>query len=279
MTEEQSRSLDALAFEIFQDRKVEIAPASSSGFANEVYMVRENSGEQLVLKIYSQDEYAEAESIALNLPFSKKPLLVAAGTCSDNRRYSLQSFVVGVPFSSDKVGDCEISSLVDTLKELHAITLDAGSSLYDRLKVVMDVYDDSLAELGIDCIPLLDKLQHIETTVFSFTHGDFAPGHLLLTENGLFLIDFDEARFCDRLYDLASLYWSNIMHFANLSVIEDMATRLKIDLRNYPAMSLETTIVLFGVSFWRWRKLNLTDEHLVQEAAMAIRSCHSKLIR
>lgn len=278
MTEKLARLPASIAAEIFPHRKVDIAPVSSSGFANDVYLVRFNDAEQMVLKIYSENEYAEAERIALNLPFSKKPTLVSAGTCSSKLKYTLQSFVAGRPFPPDRIGEIEISSLVNTLRELHAVKSETGTTLYDRLKGVMDVCESSLLELNIDCIPLLDRLREIKTTVFSFTHGDFAPGHMLLTDAGLFLIDFDEARFCDRLYDLASLYWSNIAHFANLSVILNIAKRLDIDLESYPAKSLETAIVLFGLSFWRWRKLNLTDERLVQEAASAVRSCYAQLI-
>lgn len=136
------------------------------------------------------------------------PLVLPKKVAFFNKRVLLTSSIYGNSaqelFLHDNLSDREFRSICKALLELQAIPVD-----YDVAPKPKKLYDSRLNRLGAaedvkDWFrPLLEN-----TPELTYSHGDYHLGNILLTEQGIGVVDPGEFVVFDPRYDWAKLYHS-----------------------------------------------------------------------
>lgn len=183
---------------------------------NNVYIATKNKSKYIIKEFNIRDWFRENDIQNMNSEFNCfknlnwdiMPKLIDANI---KKRYLITKYI-----NSNEIKDSKqlIIKILKIFKD-YIINQDSSfiknrdykdylNSIYSRAK---ELDNDKIINYSLKMIKLFEKqkLKLIKTSN-KFSHGDFRKANLLMNNDKLFIIDFDQAREDNLLYDLASFY-------------------------------------------------------------------------
>lgn len=235
------------------------------GFANQVFKDEQNN---IILKIYSKNEYYVSELNAFSSGFQYMPKLLENGVIG-KKNYIVMTFIGG---SISEFTDIHCMALVETMVALHAHKNTKQSPSFEQKFHLLQEHGSIISDIfHIDIESLFSRLNSYvnKGSVFSLVHGDITLSNLRNVSEKIFLIDFDETSYFVPEFDIAKLYWSDIKLLQDINGIGKFIStynrfsKHKISIES----SMHDWVLFAGVDFWLWRYLNLQNQPaLIQEA-------------
>lgn len=244
-------------------------PLVGSGFANELY---EHTDEGLILKIYREKEYFDAEMTAFDSGFSRMPHRIGNGS------YREQNYIL-----MTKIGDTVTSftsthagELVETLAKLHTIRRAESVTPEDFLgKYFNRVHPHAELISTILHINVHSVIGSVRDNFcrdklpLSLVHGDLSLSNIRMVGTDMHLIDFDEAGYAIPEWEFARLLWSDIEAF---NTIEGLQTCVAMynELRGTQYMldeRMKSLVALAGADWWLWISIHIPRRSDIAEVA------------
>lgn len=225
----------------------------SGGLANAVYT---DSGTRTILKIYEQERFYRAERLVSASGFARMPKHLEFGE-HKGKHYILMDFV-GESVSSFSAAD--VPALASAIAELHRIQAPAGMTFDAERFVWLLEYEVQIHKaLGVSIRALIENLRTRNSgDPLCLTHGDLDTSNIRKTDDGFYLIDFDEADYSLPYLDIAKLYWSGTV-LMDPVLLEEIAASYSVQSgRTLERDVLVQWILVAGIDFWCWRMVNAT---------------------
>lgn len=235
-----------------------------NGFANDVFEDRHND---IILKIYSKKRYYAAELLAFESGFERMPRLLESGVIGNKNYTAMTRIGSSVKEFSHK----HFLSLAETTSILHARKKSKQAPSFEhKFNSLLENNGLISGLFKVKIETVFDRLKSYsrQSNTFSLTHGDITLSNLRNVSGKIFLIDFDEASYFLPIFEIAKLYWSDIVPLQKMDGIKKFTNAYdQFSEYKLPVDQLHDWILFAGIDFWLWRYLNLQNQPLlIQEA-------------
>ena len=195
------------------DEKIIKIEETVGGIANKVIKITTNNENAYIFKIYKKKRnqllplelmhFLKINGINVVEPINKEPILF------ENTECSLYEYIENVPTIINHDLELYLIKLLKKISEFNSSLnndeyyyKNKCDKEYSLLKEKKNYKLDS--KIIQEVLEKYDEIKFLDiNNKKEVVHSDISTSNLLTSDNGYYLIDFDEVRFCSKLYDLA----------------------------------------------------------------------------